>query len=621
MSDSYFHSDEIRERAVDLPLLRRLYPFLRPYLFFAIFGGILGVMIAALRILYVVVQGWVVADLAQQRRLESGFLEWLWGLFGQSFFHGGSHLLGLGVLFFVVSVLIFLLSVGQQFILQYFGQKVIYLLRTKLFEHMLRLPISYFHRNPVGRLVTRVSNDVQSIQEFVSLGLIDLFRHIFTVVAISVAIPYLSWRLGAIALGILPLVVLVSWVFRYFARRAYRQLRQRISEFNAFMAENIAGMSLIQLCNKQEWQKRSFCALNEDLKRSYLQSVRVRAFYAPTVQFLEGLSLALLLYFGHFYITQRELDIATLSTLIWLLGYYYEPIRYLAEKYNLLQSAMASCERIFRVFDASPDPVLERVSEEVGSWGRDRILSSEICFQGVWFTYGGEGYALEDISFTIRPGETVAVVGHTGAGKSTLIQLLLKFYLPTRGRIEVGGVDLDRISPERWRRYIAVVPQDVFLFRGTILDNICLGDSAVSFERVRRVCREIFVDEFIERLPGGYNHFLEEGARTLSAGQRQLLSFARALVVEPAILVLDEATSLIDTPTERLIQRALGRLLRRRTSIVIAHRLSTIQGADKIVVLHRGRVEEVGDHQTLLRRRGRYYRLHRSLYAPASPGG
>lgn len=603
----YFDHDDFSGKSYDARLMGRLFGYLKPYMVLAVIGIVLGAFAAAFRIAMPVLQGLVVRDLSPSGKIE-GVVDRIWLFLGGSPSQPLGNLLPLLCFLFLTTILIrFVIEAFQLYVLQVFGQKVIYDLRMELFDHLLNLPIQFYHKNPVGRLVTRVSNDIEALSEFVATGLTDLTSHFFRVIAISIALPLVAWQLGLIALALLPLVIIASLLFRHFARKAYRLLRRQISYLNAFLAENIAGMSVIRAFSQEKNQREKFDQINEDLRGHYIASIRNWALYSPTVSLLEGLSMAVIIYYGYGYVTGGELSLATLTVFIWLIGLYYEPIRHLAEKYNLLQSAMASSERIFRILDTPPDPALLPENQDLTWSGPPQ---GKIEFRDVTFGYDPDQPVLRGVNFTIQPGETVALVGHTGAGKSSLIKLLLRFYDAQGGQILIDGRDLKTLPPKKWRRYLAVVPQDVFLFLGTIEENIRLWNDDISRGEVERAAQNVHAHRFIEKYPDNYQHQLKEGARMLSSGERQLLSFARALAYEPSVLILDEATALIDTQTEKLIQEALHKLIEGRTTIMIAHRLSTIQEADKILVLQKGLIVEEGNHQELLSQRGVYYGLY-----------
>ncbi len=595
--------EEREDRAYDAALMRRLLRYLRPYwwavglaVLLLLAGAGLTVVGPALtrRVLDVAVPA---RDLALLRNLA---------------------LLYLGAL-----VLGFLADYGQALLTAWLGQRVMGDLRLQLFAHLQRLSIPYFDRHPVGRLMTRVTSDVETLNELFASGVVTVFGDVFTLVAILVSMLAIDWRLALVAFAVIPLMVLAAATFRRRVRDAFREIRVRLARINAYLQEHLSGMRVVQLFGREEASAARFAAINRDHLGAHLRSITIYAVFFPVVEFLTTVALALLLWYGGLRVLEGTLTVGVLAAFIQLTRRFFEPLQDLSEKYNLLQSAMASSERIFRLLDTEPtvvEPVPARVLPPA--------VRGEVAFEGVWFSYQGvapgegvpaqqipgpeppaDGWVLRDVTFTARPGETVALVGHTGAGKTTIISLLLRFYDPQRGRITVDGVDLRELSTDNLRALIGFVPQDLFLFTGDILRNLCL-DGAVDEARAREAARRVGADRFIERIPQGYAHVLGERGKSLSVGERQLLSFARALAREPRILVLDEATSSVDAEAEAAIQRALAELMRGRTSIVVAHRLSTILHADQILVLHHGVVRERGTHRTLLRRDGLYRRLY-----------
>lgn len=517
-------------------------------------------------------------------------------------------LIRLGVLFLIVVTIGFVLNYAQVYMLQYTSQRIIFDIRQQLFEHLERLAISFFDANPVGRLVTRVTNDTQTLHEMYTAVLVNLFKDIFMLFGIIIVMLQMNLRLALISLAVLPLIVLVTVIFRIKARDAYRQVRVKLARINANFAENISGMRIVQIFKQENRKYREFDGVNSDHLSASMRELKVFAIFRPSMEMLYALGLALLIWFGGGDVVRGTLEFGVLYAFINYMEQFFRPINDLTEKYNILQSAMASSERIFLILDKEPaikDPTNPRPTSG---------FEGKIEFKNVWFSYDDEEWVLRDVSFVINPGETAAFVGATGAGKSTIINLLTRFYDIQKGQILIDGVDIREYSKEQLRSNIGLVLQDVFLFTGTIKDNIRLNRQDISDQRIKEIAQYVNAHKFIQRLPSKYEEEVMERGSTLSAGQRQLLSFARALAFDPAILILDEATANIDTETEELIQEALPRLFSNRTSIVVAHRLSTIQDADKIIVLHKGKIREMGNHQELLKQQGIYYNLYLLQY-------
>ncbi len=517
-------------------------------------------------------------------------------------------LVRLGLLFLLIVSAGFGLNYVQVYLLQLTGQKIVFDIRQQLFEHMERLTISFFDGNPVGRLVTRVANDTQQLHEMYTAVLVNLFKDIFMLLGIIVIMLQLNWRLALLSFAVLPLIVVVTAVFRIKARQAYREVRVKLARINANIAENINGMRIVHIFNQHRRKFREFHGINEDHFRASMRELRVFAVFRPSMELLYSFGLALLIWFGGGDVLRGTLEFGVLYAFVNYMEQFFRPINDMTEKYNILQSAMASSERIFMIMDTEttiPDPA--KPMELPAVQGR-------IEFKNVWFAYVDEEWVLRDVSFVIEPGQTCAFVGATGAGKSTIMNLITRFYDIQRGQILLDGVDIRQLRKETLRQNIGLVMQDVFLFTGTIKDNIRLNNTAISDERIVDTAQHVNAHHFIERLPQKYEEPVMERGATLSAGQRQLLAFARALAFDPAVLILDEATANIDTETEALIQDALPRLMAGRTSIVVAHRLSTIQDADTIIVLHKGKIREHGSHQDLLHQRGLYYNLYRLQY-------
>jgi len=494
---------------------------------------------------------------------------------------------------------------GGTLLTTYIGQRVMYDLRMQIFGHLQRLSISYFDRHAVGRLMTRVTSDVETLNELFSSGVVTIFGDAFTLVAIMGMMLAIDLRLALVTFGVIPLVWLTARIFRRRVREAFSDIRVRLARLNAFLQERLSGMRVVQLFGREEDTARRFGALNLEHLEAHLRSITIYAVFFPAVEVLTAVAMALLLWYGGLRVLDGTLTVGVLAAFIQYTRRFFQPLQDLSEKFNLLQSAMASSERVFALLD---EPVLVREPEAPVALARP--VRGEVRFEGVWFRYSAGGpWVLRDVSFTASPGQTIALVGHTGAGKTTIVNLLLRFYDPDRGRITVDGIDIRQLATADLRSIIGFVQQDLFLFTGDIQHNLTL-DAPITPEAARQAARRVGADRFIERLPSGYHHELGERGRSLSVGERQLLSFARALALDPRILVLDEATSSVDAESEALIQRAIAELMAGRTSLVVAHRLSTILHADEILVLHHGEIRERGSHRQLLAQRGLYDRLY-----------
>lgn len=514
----------------------------------------------------------------------------------------------LGLIFLAIITLGFFLNYAQIYLLQFTGQRIVYDIRQQLFEHMEKLSLAFFDGNPVGRLVTRVTNDTQTLHEMYTAVLVNLFRDIFMLLGIIIIMLRMNWQLALIAFSVLPIIVVVTVIFRMKAREAYREVRVKLARINATFAENISGMRIIQIFRQENRKFKEFDDTNQDHFRASWRELKVFAIFRPSMELIYSMGLALILWFGGGDVLRGALEFGVLYAFVNYMEQFFRPINDMTEKYNILQSAMASAERIFLIMDREP---AIKEAEEPKSVDPVR---GHIEFKNVWFAYNDEEWVLRDISFEIQPGETVALVGATGAGKSSIINLLSRFYDIQKGQILLDGVDITTIPKEELRKTIGLVLQDVFLFTGTIKDNIRLNNTDIDDAHIVEIARYVNAHKFIHKLPQEYEEKVMERGATLSAGQRQLLAFARALAFDPSVLVLDEATANIDTETEMLIQDALPRLLAGRTNIVVAHRLSTIQNADTIIVLHKGIIREMGNHQELLSNKGLYYNLYLLQY-------
>lgn len=591
------HPDEPLDRAYDAGLLRRLLVYLRPYRLPV--AGAVALLLAAAGLT-------LVGPALTQRALDLAIPR-----------RDVALLATLAAVYFAALLIEFLADYGQTLLTTYIGQRVMYDLRLELFRHLQRLSIPYFDRHPVGRLMTRVTADVETLNELFSSGVVTVFGDVFTLGAIMVMMLAMDWRLALVAFAVIPLVWLTASVFRRMVRQAFRDIRVRLARLNSFLQEHLSGMRVVQLFNREAAAARQFDALNRDHLNAHLRSITIYAVFFPVVELLTAVALALLLWYGGLRTLDGTLTVGVLAAFVQLTRRFFQPLQDLSEKFNLLQSAMASSERVFRLLD---EPVT--VPEPREPRRLPRPVRGEVAFEGVWFRYSETGpWVLRDVWFVASPGKTVALVGHTGAGKTTIVSLLLRFYDPVRGRITVDGVDIRTIGTSELRGLIGFVQQDLFLFAGDILRNVALD--GVRPEAAQAAARRVGADRFIERLPAGWRHVLAERGRNLSVGERQLLSFARALALDPKILVLDEATSSVDAEAEAQIQRAIAELMAGRTSLVVAHRLSTILHADQILVLHHGEIRERGSHRALLAQRGLYRRLYqlqlRGQRAPA-PG-
>lgn len=503
----------------------------------------------------------------------------------------------------------------QTIITQWIGQKTIYNLRQEIFDRLHILSLRFFDKNPVGRLVTRLTSDVEVLNELFSSGIVMIFADVFVIFWIFLFMFFINWKLSLVVLAVFPLLLIATVIFRKKARETYRDVRLLIARINSYLNEHVSGVITVQLFGREKKTLTDFDTVNRAHADANIRSVFYYAVFFPTIEFLSAVSFALIIWYGGSTImgtkTNPLEDILTLGTLIAFIQYtemFFRPLRDLADKYNILQNAMASSERVFKLLD--DDTIVSQPKEIVHL----ESVRGDIEFKNVWFAYNDEDYILKDISFHVKPGETVAFVGATGAGKSSITNLITRFYEFQKGEILIDGRDIRTVDGQDLRKNVAIVLQDVFLFSADVLTNITLGDSNISPERAIAAAKTTGADHFINRLPYGYQTQVKERGAILSVGEKQLLSFSRALAYDPSILILDEATSSIDTDSEILIQRAIEKLLEGRTSIVIAHRLSTIQKADKIIVMHKGEIREMGTHSELLALGGIYRTLYELQY-------
>lgn len=495
----------------------------------------------------------------------------------------------------------------QTYLMQWTGQRAMFDLRRQLMEHLQRLDIAYYDRNPVGRLITRVTTDVDVLNDLFASGLVTIIGDVMMLFFVLIAMFRLSPGLSLVLLTVMPVVVLVTIAFRRAVANSYRRIRVAVAKINSYIQEHITGIVVVQLFNRERGSKDEFEKVNREHMIAFKDSINAYGWFYPAVEFLSMLALAMLLSYGGWRVLSGAMTIGVVVAFFQYGLRFFRPIQDLSDKYNVLQGAMAASERIFKLLDTKPGVVSPETTVPTPPDGA-------IEFDGVWFAYKDEDWVLRDLSFRIEPGETIAVVGHTGAGKTTLSNLLLRFYDIQQGSIRIGGVDIRRMNLQELRRNFAVVLQDSYLFTGTLASNIRLGTDRISDDTIERSAEQVNLIDYVRTLPEGFDQPVRERGQGYSTGQKQLISFARALAHDPKYLILDEATSSVDTETELRVREALGRLVTGRTSIVIAHRLSTIQRADRIFVMHKGRLRESGTHQELLAARGIYWKLYQLQY-------
>ena len=637
--------EEVLGKAYDSRLMKRLLRYLRPYRF--------KVMIALASIILKAgadVLGPPLTMLAIDLYLAptSQSHSWLAHWFSPRPMVGIAQIAGIYVGLILFS---FLLEYLQTYFMQWAGQMVMFDLRSEIFRHLQRMHIGFYDKNPVGRLVTRVTTDVDALNDMFTSGVVSIFEDVFVLVGIATIMVCIDWKLGLITLAVLPFIAYATRLFRNSVRDSYRRIRVAIARINSHLQEHVSGMVVLQLFNREKKAFDAFSDVNEQHMDAYKDAIMAHAIYYPVVEFLSSFAIACVIWFGGrdlsryvhlttvelgfgghkfwpFHLVPKVVTIGVLAAFIQYAQRFFRPIQDFSEKYNVLQSAMAAAERVFKLLDTKVEITEAAVTKVPEGPGR-------IEFDHVWFAYrgavekhksGGAGapvaarpdaepdWVLRDVSFSIEPGETVAIVGHTGAGKTTIISLLLRFYDVQRGAIRIDGVDIKEMPLDDLRRRFGVVLQDPFLFTGTIEGNIRLGTEWIDDEQVRQAAEDVNLADFIHNLPNTYKEEVHERGSTLSTGQKQLISFARALAHSPKILILDEATSSVDTETEFKVRDALGKMVEGRTSIIIAHRLSTIQRADKIIVMHKATLREMGTHQQLLANRGIYYKLYQLQY-------
>ncbi|HEY6968372.1 MAG TPA: ABC transporter ATP-binding protein [Candidatus Angelobacter sp.] len=624
--------EEVLGKAYDSRLMKRLLGYLRPYKWTVVIALIAIILKAAADVVgpylsKVAIDKYLAASSVKSH----GFLDsWL----------SASPLTGIAqvALIYVGSLIAsFLLEYVSTYLMLWTGQKVMFDLRSQIFRHLQHMHVAFFDKNPVGRLVTRVTSDVDALNDMFTTGVVAIFEDIFVLLGIIVIMLRMKWWLALITFAVLPGIFWATTLFRRAVRDSYRRIRVAIARINAYLQEHVSGIVVLQLFNREERAYQKFEKVNAQHMDAYKDAIMAHAIYYPVVEILSTIAIALVFWFGGIRVIAGTVTVGVLVAFMQYAQRFFRPIQDLSDKYNILQAAMASSERIFKLLDTPVEIVSPAHAVKAVGHGR-------IEFDHVWFAYrelepestdgqpagvsgngshsttargvDGSGYdwVLRDVSFVIEPGETIAIVGHTGAGKTTIISLLLRFYDIQRGTIRIDGVDIRDIELKDLRRRFGVVLQDPFLFSGTIENNIRLGSDWVSDEQVESAAESVNVADFIRSLPEGFAEPVRERGSTLSTGQKQLISFARALAHDPEILVLDEATSSVDTETELRVRDALARMVEGRTSVIIAHRLSTIQRADKIIVMHKGKVREIGNHQELLSRRGIYWKLYQLQY-------
>jgi ATP-binding cassette subfamily B multidrug efflux pump len=626
------HEEDVLGKAYDSRLMKRLLRYLRPYRWQVIVALIAIILKAGADVLGPYLTKVAIDKYLANRTPSHSLLDR---------FLSSQPLVGIAqisAIYIGLLLISFLLEFTQTYIMQWVGQKVMFDLRAQIFRHLQQLHVAFFDRNPVGRLVTRVTSDVDALNEMFTAGVVSIFEDIFVLAGILAIMLNMSWRLALITFAVLPLIFYATTLFRKAVRESYRRIRIAIAKINSYLQEHVTGIVVLQLFNREQKSYERFEKINRTHMDAFKDAILAHAIYYPIVEVLSAVAIACVVWFGGNQVIRNAVSLGVLVAFMQYAQRFFRPIQDLSEKYNILQSAMASSERIFKLLDTTAEIVSPPTPQLPDGPGR-------IEFDHVWFAYRtlaqaaeeaarkGEklkttaatvqaavhpddefDWVLRDVSFTIDPGDTVAFVGHTGAGKTTIISLLLRFYDVQKGAIRIDGVDIREMELAALRRRYGVVLQDPFLFSGTVADNIRLGSHWITDSSIENAAEQVNVADFIRSLPGGFGEEVKERGSTLSTGQKQLISFARALAHNPKILILDEATSSVDTETEFRVRDALTRLVEGRTSIMIAHRLSTVQRANKIIVMHKGKVREIGSHQQLLGNRGIYWKLYQLQY-------
>ena len=580
--------EEALGKPIDSVIFKRLLSYFKPYKWYIVLAIALTILISALAAVRPRLTPIAVDDMIVNKNLP-GLQIIVMILFGTLVLQG-------------------IIQYAMAYLTSWIGQKIIYDLRKKIYKHTINLNLKFYDKNPIGRLVTRVTNDVEVLYEVFSSGLVTAFGDILTIVWILYFMFSLDFELTLYTLAVLPFLVYATSVFRKAVRNSYRKIRVLLANINTYIQEHITGISVVQIFGNEKRTVDEFEKINREHTEENKKSIMYYALFFPVVEFLGAAAVGVIIWYGGGQVLQNAVSVGVIIAFVQYTEMFFRPIRDLAEKYNILQTAMASSERIFNLLDTT-NPVLDpEIPQKL-----DRVKGN-IQFKNVWFAYNDEDYVLKNVSFDFKEGEKVAFVGHTGAGKTTIINLINRFYDVNKGEIKIDGVNIKDINQKELRRNTGIVLQDVFLFSGDIRYNIDLGNKDITEEQINNAIDNVGLRKFINELPDGLYHKVNERGTTFSVGQRQLISFARALAYNPRILVLDEATSSVDTETEILVQNAIKKLIEGRTSIIIAHRLSTIQSCDKIIVMHKGEVKEMGNHQELLNKKGLYYKLYQLQY-------
>ncbi|MBL8188932.1 MAG: ABC transporter ATP-binding protein [Acidobacteria bacterium] len=602
---SNHHEEEQLGKIYDAKAARRLFRYLAPYKRLVVIALLLTAGLNLVRQLGPLLTKWAIDDYVAPAAtgamtFDSAFegITWL------AIAYIGSLALTLGVGYF------------QDVLLNTIGQRVMYDLREEIFGKLQSIEVSFYDNNPVGRLITRLTTDVDSLNELFASGVVEVLGDIVLIAGALGMMFYFNWKLAIVSLLVVPLLWAATMWFRRGAREGFRQVRTKIARLNAFTQEHISGAQVVQLFNREEKAFQQFSEINAAHKQANLDTIFYYAVFYPLVNLISAIGIAAIVWYGGGQVIQNAITVGTLVAFLQYTQRLWQPIQDISDKYNVFQAAVVASERVFRLLD-TPDGIESPERPQSATMGKKAL--GRIEFRNVWFAYKGEDWVLKDVSFTVEPGESIALVGHTGSGKTTITNLLMRFYDIQRGEILLDGVDIRQFDLHKLRENFAVVLQDVFLFSGDIAGNIRLGNDAIDDSRIEWAAREVRAAGFIEHLPERYSSKVRERGAGFSVGQKQLISFARALAFDPSILILDEATSSIDTETEQLIQQAIERVMAKRTSIIVAHRLSTIQRVDKIIVLHKGEIRELGDHQSLLAKRGIYFKLYQLQYKERAP--